>query len=64
MAETVVDGKVERLLRLEERVGGMPGAAARPKPLVEDGAALDHKVAAAGTVVARNTGELLWLAPA
>ena len=61
--EAAIDEKVERLLRLAERVGALPGSAAAPAPPVEDGVALAREVAAAGTVLVRNTGELPWSSP-
>jgi beta-glucosidase len=62
--ESAVDEKVERLLRLAERIGALPGAPERPRVEVEDGVALAREVAAAGTVLVRNAGELPWSAPA
>jgi beta-glucosidase len=62
--ESAVDEKVERILRLAARVGALPDAPPPPAPPVEDGPALAREVAAAGTVLVRNTGELPWSAPA
>ncbi|AVT40808.1 glycoside hydrolase family 3 C-terminal domain-containing protein [Plantactinospora sp. BB1] len=67
VAETEVDDKVRRVLRLAGRVGlldGVPPAVApadRPRP--PDGAALAHAVAVRSFVLARNDGDLLPLDP-
>jgi beta-glucosidase len=60
--ESAIDEKVERLLRLAARVGALDGvepAVVAPPP-AEDGPALAREVAAAGTVLLRNSGELPW----
>jgi beta-glucosidase len=60
--ESAIDEKVARLLRLAARVGGLDGmapAVAEPPP-AEDGPALARELAAAGTVLLRDTGELPW----
>lgn len=60
--EPAIDEKVERLLRLAARVGALDGvdpAVVSPPP-AEDGSALAREVAAAGTVLLRNAGELPW----
>ncbi|AKH86404.1 beta-glucosidase [Streptomyces sp. CNQ-509] len=62
--EEAVDEKVLRILRLAVRVGALEGfapAVAAP-PAGEDGPALAREVAAAGTVLVRNSGELPWSA--
>jgi beta-glucosidase len=60
--ESAIDEKVARLLRLAARVGGLDGVAPAvvDPPPAEDGAALARELAAAGTVLLRNTGELPW----
>jgi beta-glucosidase len=62
--EAAIDEKVERLLRLADRVGALDGSPAPPAGDAEDGVALAREVAAAGTVLVRNDGELPWSAPA
>lgn len=58
--EEVVDEKVRRLLLLAERVGALSDSSPVAPPVVADGAAFAREVAAAGTVLVRNTGELPW----
>ncbi|MEU9821091.1 glycoside hydrolase family 3 C-terminal domain-containing protein [Pseudonocardia alni] len=59
--EAVVDGKLRRLLRLAARVGALEGAPTPPAaPAAEDGADVARGLAAAGSVLLRNTGELPW----
>lgn len=59
--ESVVDGKLRRLLRLAARVGALEGAPTPPAaPAAEDGAGVARGLAAAGSVLLRNTGELPW----
>ncbi|SEF18543.1 beta-glucosidase [Jiangella alba] len=62
--EAAVDEKVRRLLRLAERVGALDGSEAAAPPVVADGPAFAREVAAAGTVLVRNEGELPWDASA
>ncbi|TCK21279.1 beta-glucosidase family protein [Pseudonocardia endophytica] len=57
--ESVVDDKVRRLLRLASRVGAL-GPPPSADPTAEDGRAFAREVAAAGTVLVRNTSELPW----
>nr|WP_309505380.1 PASTA domain-containing protein [Streptomyces phytophilus] len=59
-----VDDKVLRILRLAARVGALEDfAPAVPEPpAAEDGPALAREVAAAGTVLVRDSGELPWSA--
>ncbi|ALL76152.1 beta-glucosidase [Pseudonocardia sp. EC080610-09] len=67
VGEDVIDGKVRRLLRLAARVGaldGVPPQVTEPPP-AEDGAAVARELAAAGSVLVRNTradgsAELPW----
>ncbi|MEE6263426.1 beta-glucosidase family protein [Plantactinospora sonchi] len=71
VAETLVDDKVRRVLRLAARVGLLDGGApsvpppgpATPTgvPAPPDGAALAREVATRSMVLARNTGDLLPL---
>lgn len=59
--ESVVDGKLRRLLRLAARVGALEMAPTPPAvPAAEDGAAVARGLAVAGSVLLRNTGELPW----
>ncbi|MEO3764020.1 glycoside hydrolase family 3 C-terminal domain-containing protein [Streptomyces sp. B8F3] len=60
--EETVDEKVLRILRLAARVGALEGfvPAVPEPPAAEDGPALAREVAAAGTVLVRNSGELPW----
>ncbi|MEO3744900.1 glycoside hydrolase family 3 C-terminal domain-containing protein [Plantactinospora sp. B5E13] len=69
VAETVVDDKVRRVLRLAARVGLLAGAPENAGAMPErdsagavperDGAALAREVATRSIVLARNTGDLL-----
>jgi beta-glucosidase len=58
--EAAIDAKVLRLLRLAARVGALDGFGPPPPAAAIDGRALARQVAADGTVLARNTGELPW----
>ncbi|MEJ8279387.1 glycoside hydrolase family 3 C-terminal domain-containing protein [Pseudonocardia spirodelae] len=62
VAESVVDGKLRRVLRLAARVGALDGAGGvtAGAPPGEDGTAVARELAAAGSVLVRNTGELPW----
>ncbi|GAA4966976.1 glycoside hydrolase family 3 C-terminal domain-containing protein [Pseudonocardia tropica] len=62
VAEATVDDKVRRLLRLAARVGALDGVGAPPvaAPAAEDGPTVARELAAAGSVLVRNTGELPW----
>ncbi|WP_053205823.1 beta-glucosidase family protein [Jiangella muralis] len=61
--EAAVDEKVARLLRLAERVGALDGSDPAAPPAAVDGPAFAREVAATGTVLVRNEGELPWAAP-
>ncbi len=63
IAESVVDRKVLRILRLAERVGALPGTAPADPVLVEDGPGLAREAAAEGIVLLENRDELPWAAP-
>lgn len=59
--ESIVDGKVGRLLLLASRVGALGGA--EPLPVeVEDGIAFTRAAAAEGMVMLENRGALPWRA--
>ena len=62
VSEKAVAEKVLRLLRLAARVGALDGfdPAVGSPPVPEDGPLLAREVAAEGTVLVRNTGELPW----
>ncbi len=62
VAESAVDRKVERILRLAARVGALEGTPARPVARVSDGRAFAQHAAAEGMVLVRNEG-LLPLVP-
>ncbi|WP_326693567.1 glycoside hydrolase family 3 C-terminal domain-containing protein [Streptomyces sp. NBC_01766] len=58
VAESALDDKVRRLLRLADRVGALGAPAPRWRPVVPEShrRALLRKAVAAGTVLVRNTG--------
>ncbi|NQX13667.1 glycoside hydrolase family 3 C-terminal domain-containing protein [Microbacteriaceae bacterium VKM Ac-2855] len=65
VAESAIDRKIERILRLAARIGaidGIEGVSAEPTH-VEDGVAFAREASAAGSVLLKNEGELPW-APA
>lgn len=71
--ESVIDDKVARIVRLAERVGALSGLAGEVRPYDATGATVDPaspeivdlltEAAARGTVVLRNDGALLPVAP-
>lgn len=64
IAESAVDRKIERILRLAARIGaieGITGVSVEPTH-VEDGVAFAREAAAAGSVLLKNAGELPWTA--
>ena len=58
IAETVVDDKVRRLLRLATRVGALSDSPAEPVGAVEHGTAFARHAAAEGMVLVQNDGIL------
>ena len=58
IAESAVDRKVARILKLAARVGALEGFDTTPPVHVEDGVAFAREAAAAGTVLVRNEGVL------
>jgi beta-glucosidase len=58
IAESAVDDKVLRILRLAARVGALDGFPAPPAPVAVDGVAFAREAAAAGTVLLANKGLL------
>ncbi len=57
--EAMVDSKVERMLRLAQRVGALGGATPAPVE-AEDGKAFIRAAASEGMVLLENRGELPW----
>ncbi|MFO1067520.1 MAG: glycoside hydrolase family 3 C-terminal domain-containing protein [Geminicoccaceae bacterium] len=62
--ETRIDASVRRILGAMDRAGMLDGPRARPEPDRAAHASLAREVAIAGTVLLRNEGGLLPLAPA
>jgi beta-glucosidase len=60
VAESAVDEKVRRILRLAVRVGALGDAQPAPIADAEDGLAFIREAAAEGMVLVRNAGELPW----
>ena len=58
VAESLVDEKVRRILRLAARVGALEGHEPRPIGSMEDGVAFAREAAADGMVLVRNDGLL------
>jgi beta-glucosidase len=58
--EAVVDRKVERILRLAQRVGALGEAGPGPQELVEDGPTVARDVATESMVLLENRGALPW----
>lgn len=65
VAQSAVDDKVRRLLRLADRVGALGSPAPVWRPVVPEAGrrALLRRAAAAGTVLVRNAGQVLPLDP-
>jgi len=60
IAESVVDRKVSRILRLAQRVGALDGYPPVAPVWVEDGVAFARQAAIEGTVLLANRAELPW----
>jgi len=60
IAESVVDRKVSRILRLAQRVGALDGYPPAAPVWVEDGVAFARQAAIEGTVLLANRAELPW----